>query len=320
MASISDGTVYKWKARLNIDGGKQEKGVNYWETYAPVALWSSIRLIITMAAKKGWATKQLDFVQAYPQAPVETELYMEVPKGFSIGEDKQQYVLKLVNNIYGQKQAGRVWHKFLIKGLTEKLGFTQSKHDPCMLWKGKYILVIYTDDTIITGPDPQEINKIMDDIWRVFDITKENEVSDFLGVKITRNEENGLFSLTQPHLIRSILNDLGLQENSKTRPIPALSSKRLFRHPDSPDHNESWNYRAVIGKLNFLEKSSRPDIAYAVHQCARFSQNPKLEHSKAVKLIGRYLMDTIDEGIVCKADDTSMECWADADFAGNWDI
>lgn len=118
---ISDGSIYKWKARLNVDGGKQERGVNYWETYAPVAQWSSIRLILIMTAYKGWSTRQMDFVQAYPQAPAETKLYMEVPKGFHIGDEKGKYVLRLVKNIYGQKQAGRVWHNYLINGLTTKL-------------------------------------------------------------------------------------------------------------------------------------------------------------------------------------------------------
>jgi Reverse transcriptase (RNA-dependent DNA polymerase) len=96
---IADGQVYKWKARLNVDGGKQIKGVNYWETYAPVATWSSIRLIMSMAARKGWMTRQMDFVQAYPQAPVETDLFMEVPRGFHIGADKGKYVQTIVKNI-----------------------------------------------------------------------------------------------------------------------------------------------------------------------------------------------------------------------------
>ncbi len=100
----------------------------------------------------------------------------------------------------------------------------------------------------------------------------------------------------------------------------ALSSKILFQHPESEEHNKSWNYQSVIGKLNFLEKSRHPDIAYAVHQCARFLQNPKVEHTKAVKLIGRYLMKTMDQGIICSPNDKSIECWADADFSGNWDI
>jgi Reverse transcriptase (RNA-dependent DNA polymerase) len=74
---IATQQVYKWKARLNVHGGKQTKGLNYWETYAPVAAWSSIRLIMNAAALHGWKTHQLDFVLAFPQAPVETDIYMK---------------------------------------------------------------------------------------------------------------------------------------------------------------------------------------------------------------------------------------------------
>ena len=108
---IASQQLYKWKARINIHGGKQKHGINYWDTYAPVAPWASIRININMAALKGWSTKQLDFVLAIPQAPVETELYMTIPPGFTVnggaGEIKDK-VLNLVNNLYGSKQAGRV--------------------------------------------------------------------------------------------------------------------------------------------------------------------------------------------------------------------
>ena len=107
--------IYKWKARLNLHGGKQTKGLNYWETYAPVAAWSTIRIIMNLAAMMGWETRQLDFVLAFPQAPVETELYMDIPKGFEVKGSNNQYVLKLKKNLYGQKQAGRVWYKHLTK-------------------------------------------------------------------------------------------------------------------------------------------------------------------------------------------------------------
>jgi Reverse transcriptase (RNA-dependent DNA polymerase) len=316
---ISDGQVYKWKARLNLDGGKQTKGVDYWETYAPVATWSSIRMILNMAAMRGWETRQMDFVQAYPQAPVETELYMEIPKGFQVGPDKRKFVLRLNKNLYGQKQAGRVWNQYLTKGLVEKLGFIQSQHDPCVLWRGSSVMVIYTDDTIVTGPDPKELDQILFDIGSAFDITSQNAVSEFLGVKIDRQPDSGQFTLTQPHLIKSILKDLGLQDNSHSKDTPALSTKILQRHDTSTPHNEPWHYRGVIGKLNFLEKSTRPDIAYAVHQCARFCQNPKVEHTRAVKHIGRYLMATMDKGLICTPDSSSLECYCDADFSGNWD-
>jgi Reverse transcriptase (RNA-dependent DNA polymerase) len=81
---ILDGSIYKWKARLNMDGGKQIRGVDYWETYAPVATWTTIRIVLIMAIKEKWCIKQLDFVQAYPQAPVETELFIDLPKGFMV--------------------------------------------------------------------------------------------------------------------------------------------------------------------------------------------------------------------------------------------
>jgi hypothetical protein len=317
---LSDGTVYKWKARINVDGSKQTYGIDYWETYAPVATWATIRCIMMLAAQRNWKTKQLDFVQAYPQAPAQTEMYIEIPKGCVVPGPKKDWVLKVLNNIYGQKQAGKVWNDFLIQGLTTKLGFTQSKHDPSLLWRGKYIIIIYTDDTIITGPEEKEIDQIIGEIGTVFKITHSETVSDFLGVKIERDEDSGIVKMTQPLLIQSIINNMGFQDNSNGRNFPTLSSKILLRHKDSDDHNEKWHYRGVIGKLNYLEKSTRPDISYAVHQCARFMENPKVEHSKAVKAIVRYLIATKDKGLICKPNESSIECFCDADFAGNYHI
>jgi hypothetical protein len=75
----------------------------------------------------------------------------------------------------------------------------------------------------------------------------------------------------------------------------------------------------VIGELNYLEKASRPDIAYAVHQCARFSESPKEDHTQAVKLIGRYLLGTRNKGLEYNPSDKSFEVFSDADFSGNWE-
>jgi Reverse transcriptase (RNA-dependent DNA polymerase) len=155
---LTTGEVWKYKARLNVDGSRKQKGIYFEETFAPVASWSSIRLILLLASINNWRTHQLDFVQAFPQAPVENELYIEVPKGCNINSNNDDYVLQVLNNIYGQRQAGKVWFDFLTKGLVDKLGFTQSKNDPCILWRGSCILTIYTDDTIITGPNEDILN------------------------------------------------------------------------------------------------------------------------------------------------------------------
>lgn len=76
----------------------------------------------------------------------------------------------------------------------------------------------------------------------------------------------------------------------------------------------------IIGKLNYLEKSTRPDIYYAVHQCARFSADPRVEHTKAVKAIGRYLAATKEKGIIFEPNKEGLLCYSDADFSGNWNI
>jgi hypothetical protein len=108
--------VYKWKARLNVHGGQQTYGVNFWETFAPVVTWAAIRLVLILSILQQWKTRQIDFVLAYPQADVETEMYMNVPKGFTMKNtgSKSSHVLQLLKNLYGQKQAGRVWHQHIL--------------------------------------------------------------------------------------------------------------------------------------------------------------------------------------------------------------
>jgi len=81
-----------------------------------------------------------------------------------------------------------------------------------------------------------------------------------------------------------------------------------------------WEYRRIIGQLNFLKKSTRPNISYAVHQCARFSSNPKESHKKVVLRIGRYLMDTRSQGIIFEPTNSALELWCDEDFSGNWKV
>ena len=121
---IATGEVYKYKARINIHGGQQEKGINYWDTYAPVVSWYSIRLLLTLCLVFNWHSAQIDFVLAYPQADVECELYVKLPRGFHLpGKVRSEYCLKVLKNLYGSKQAaGLVWNEHLYAGLT-KLGF-----------------------------------------------------------------------------------------------------------------------------------------------------------------------------------------------------
>jgi hypothetical protein len=151
--------VYKWKARLNIDGSKHIYGEDYWETYAPVANWASIRLVLIMALVNNWQSRQIDFFQAYTQSNKEKNIYMALPKGFDVSEPGD-FVLKVHENVFGQKQAGRVWNQHLVKQL-QKVGFTQSQNDPCIFMKGQIIYVLYKDNSILMGTDPDELDSII---------------------------------------------------------------------------------------------------------------------------------------------------------------
>jgi Reverse transcriptase (RNA-dependent DNA polymerase) len=220
-----------------------------------------VRLILILAVLQGWMTKQLDFVQVYPQAPVEQDLYIDIPKGCNIGrEDASKWALQVLKNIYGQKQAGKLWHDYLIQRLTKELNFTQCIMDPCILWRGQVIVIIYTDGTIITGPNAKDIDIAIADISSKFSTTSKDTVSDFLGVHIQRKVD-GTIEMTQPTFIQSILDDLGLKEDSNTTQLPAPSTRILSAHHDSSPHAESWHYRSVTGKLNFVAQSTRPDIS-----------------------------------------------------------
>jgi hypothetical protein len=310
--------VYKWKARLNVHGGKQTHGVDYWETYAAALKWSSIRFFLTQALIHGWHTRQLDFVLAYPQADVECDLYLEIPQGFEFEGSRKTHCLKLIKNLYGSKAAGRVWQQHLFKGLAD-IGFKQSDTDECVFYRGSTVFMVYTDDGIFCGPDQDEISECMTELGARFEITDEGDLDEYLGVKVTRTTD-GTISLTQPHLIDSIIADLGFKDNTKGKDTPAPSTASIDRDLNGKEHSESWEYRSVIGKLNFLEKSTRPDIAFAVHQCARYSSNPKESHSAAVRYIVRYLMTTRDKGLVLRPNGHSFVCYVDADFQGGWDI
>ena len=318
---INTQEVYKWKARLNVHGGQQEHGVHYWDTYAPVVTWQTVRLFLVLSLLLGWQSRQLDFVMAYPQAPAEMPLYMRLPKGYKHrGMTRKTHALKLICNVYGRKQAGRVWHKFMDKGMKD-IGFTPSKFDPCLYYCGSVIFLVYIDDCIVFGPNAEALDQVVKDLRscpQQFTVDDQGDVGDFLGICIKKRKD-GSIHLSQPQLIDSIIQDLHLQPGSNSKSTPSVTSTLLHKDTDGSDMQPEFHYRSVIGKLNFLEKSTRPDISVSVHQCARFSEAPKKSHAEAVKRIGRYLLATRDKGLIIQPNELrQFDCWVDADFAGNW--
>jgi hypothetical protein len=162
--NLTTNEITKLKARLNLHGGKQVYGMNYFETYAPVVTWFAIRLMLVAAIYLVLALRQVDFVQAYPQAPIEFDMYMELPQGIETRHgNSKDHVLQLLSNIYGQKQAGRVWNGYLIEKLRD-IGFEQSLIDECVFYRGDVIFIVYVDDGIFVGADDNELTNVIREI------------------------------------------------------------------------------------------------------------------------------------------------------------
>jgi hypothetical protein len=127
--------------------------------------------------------------------------------------------------------------------------------------------------------------------------------------------------LAQPGLISKIVEACGLEAESKRHDTPA-ETKILRKDIEGAQREHTWKYRTLIGMLTYLSVSSRPDIAFAVHQCARFSQNPMRIHEIAVRRIVRYLHGTSDRGYILRptSESHNLDCYVDADFAGLWDF
>ena len=311
-----DGTIIKHKARLCAHGGMQQWGINFWETYAPVVNWLSVRTLLILSLVLGLETRSIDFVLAFPQADLDIDVYMEIPFGFTLDGSRRQ-VLKLEKNLYGLKQAAYNWYEFLKKGLEDR-NFKQSQTDNCVFFRNDCIVLTYVDDCVIFSKS----KKVADDLilslekgHENFDFTDDGDLLTYLGISLEKSNEK--WTLTQPHLIQRTLKALDIL-SSNPKDTPAVKPL-LHKDLDGLPRKCSWNYRQLIGMLNYLQNSTRPDISMAVHQCARFSISPFLSHERAVHRIGKYLLGTAEFGLIFSPEiSKGLEVFVDADFAGGW--
>ena len=320
------GEIIKYKARLCVGGHRSIEFVDYWDTYSPVVSWQTIRLMFVLAIVNNWHIRSIDFVLAFPQADVKTDIYLKpppVPTTFKIPDlpnisDRFTKVYKLLKNLYGLKDAGRTWNQHLKQGLIKR-GWNQSPIDECLFTKRGIMLILYVDDACLISPSNEQIDKEIKSLQVDYDLTDDGELSDYLGTRFTKLS-NGTVHLTMPRMIERVLDVVGLNHpdsNVKSHDTPATTVLQPNQQ-DTP-RLHSWNYRSAVGCLSYLQAMIRPDITFAVQQCSRFNNNPTREHELAIKRICRYILRTKDKGLLLKPDRTKgLECHVDADWAGSW--
>ena len=310
------GNIRKLKARICARGFEQVEGRDYKETFAPVVQWLTVRLILVMTIIMGLENKQIDYTAAFVQAPIDTEVYIEMPKMFSV----QGKVWKLRKSIYGLKQSPRNYFLHMKRKL-EKLGFAQSNADACLFVSPTVICLLYVDDALLVYKDQASVDDLtrrMKEEKMLFNV--ESDVAGYLGVLIDRRTDGSII-MRQSGLAKRIVEALHLDDACSTS-TETPCTKFLPIDAEGTSALGLYNYASVVGMLSYLGGHSRIDISLAVSQVARFVHNPKRSHEEALEQIGRYLKGTIDQGLVLHPDKLGeqfkLDVYVDASFACGW--
>jgi hypothetical protein len=308
------GVVTRNKARLVAKGYSQVEGLDFDETFAPVARLESIRILLAYATHHGFKLYQMDVKSAFLNGPIKEEVYVEQPPGFE-SEEYPNHVYKLHKALYGLKQAPRAWYECLRDFLIEN-GFRIGKADSTLftrkMGKDLFICQIYVDDIIFGSTNKsfcEEFSKIMTDR---FEMSMMGVLTFFLGFQIKQVKEGTFISQTK--YTHDILKKFGMD---KAKPIktPMGTNGHLDLDLGGTSVDQKV-YRSMIGSLLYL-CASRPDIMLSVCMCARFQAAPKDCHLRAVKRIMRYLVLTPNLGLwYPKGSRFELLGYSDADYAG----
>ena len=307
-----NGEIHKLKARFVVRGDLQILDASEG-TYSPVVDWSTVRLLFILTVAQSLKSITIDFNAAFVQSDLPEPIYLELPPGYSVpGEDK---VYKVIKSLYGDIRAAKLWYLHLSAALTSKLGFQRSIIDSCLYFRDGLIFAFYVDDGIIVSADENKITTFIAELRECqFDLGVEDDYAGYLGVDIIMQQDNTIL-MRQTGLIERILVDLGLSSSASSKVTPA--SDILAPHKASPPFDQVFNYRSVLGKIMYLASNTRCELSFSNHQCARFSIDPRVPHGVALKRIGRYLLGTRDKGMIIRpTKDLTLDCYADADFAG----
>jgi len=281
----------------------------------------TIRAILALVPIKGLKIQQMDVKGAYLNGILKEKVYMRQPEGY---EDDTGRVCELIKTLYGLKQSGREWNRELDEKL-KRFGFQRLRSDPCVYIKrdgdGLIIITVWVDDLLLFAKPDELMEQTKSDLQTEWEMTDLGEPTKIIGVEITQTEDS--ITISQKVYVESILECEGLSEiNSVTTPLDP--NIKLVPNPDGNEGNRSNSFARLLGELQFLTNSTRPDIAFAVNRLAAYTANPSLQHVTALKRILRYLAGTKNLGITYSKtannpDNNIFHGFADAAFANHDD-
>ena len=313
----ADGTVERPKSRLVAQGYTQQEGLDYVDTFSPVAKLTSVKLLLALAAAKGWSLNQMDVSNAFLHGDLEEEIYMRLPQGYTPPPGTElppNAVCRLRKSLYGLKQASRQWYKRFSSVLLGA-NFIQSPADNTLFVKTNktsfIAVLVYVDDILIASNDDEALLALQTLLRSEFKIKDLGNARFFLGLEIARSSTG--IAVCQRKYTLNLLEDAGLL-GCKPSTIPMDPSLHMSKDLGTPLPNPT-EYRELIGRLLYLT-ITRMDITFAVHQLSQFLSAPTDIHLQAAHKVLRYLKGNPALGLFYPADtELCINAFADADWA-----
>ena len=273
-----DGSVDIYKARLVAKGYTQQAGIDFSDTFSPVAKLTTMRVLLCVAAARNWCLLQLDVKNAFLNGDLFEEVYMELPKGYKSANPS--LVCKLNKSLYGLKQASRQWFcKFSTTLLSHE--FHQSKHDYSLFTIGSgnslVILLVYVDDINLSRPNLASVQAVQTKLQSLFQLKILGPLKYFLGLEIAKSSRG--ISLSQRKYDLSLLQDTGFLA-CKPSNLPMDPNLKLNLHDGDLLPDPSM-YKRLISRLLYLT-ISRPDITFAVNRLSQYMKAPRVPHLHVV--------------------------------------
>jgi hypothetical protein len=312
---LPNGRVDKFKARLVGKGYSQRYGIDYFETFSPVVRLESLMILLAIAAIRGLVIHQMDVVTAYLEGPLDEEIYLQPPEGLDIGRDN---AIRLKRGLYGLKQSGRNWNK-LITTFFEGLGLYAIPADQSVFISkdGTLIVALYVDDLLIMAKTEDEITSIKRKLTDRFNMKDLGIAKYLLGIRIDYKAD-GSIVIDQKHYIEEMLREFDLEDIGRSTFIPAAGYTSLTPREPTDIPTDNREYQRLIGKLNWLVRATRADIAFATQRLSQYSINPTKRHLGAALYILKYLGTTRDLAICFDPKGNSEPIgYADSDYAAD---
>ncbi|KAE8723356.1 MORC family CW-type zinc finger protein 3 isoform 2 [Hibiscus syriacus] len=259
----ADGSVERYKARLVARGFTQTYGLDYEETFAPVAKLNTVRVLLSLAVNLDWTLRQFDVKNAFLNGELEEEVFMEVPPGFDELK-KDGRVCKLKKSIYGLKQSPRAWFERFTRAVKQH-GYTQAQSDHTMFYKhnnGKIaILIVYVDDIVMTGDDTIELESLKNFLSNQFEVEDLGQLKYFLGMEVARSSKGIIIS--QRKYVLDILKETGLL-GCKPVATPIDPNQKLEKEDGvEPVTRIEKHSKAVYRILHYLKGSPGKGIMFS---------------------------------------------------------